>query len=103
MQSTGTGGTPKSASAARVLLAGRGLTALPTKNDPSFGPDVVLCGAVPYDTKRRRESQPRSAPSTSPASGAKGTSVVRLTTMPSAKPSTAPSAMAAPTLTCASV
>ena len=45
----------------------------------------------------RRESQPRSAPSTSSASGANGTSVVTLTTMPSAKPSTAPSAMAAPT------
>jgi hypothetical protein len=38
----------------------------------------------------RRASHPRSAPSTSPASGANGISVVTLTTMPSAKPSMAP-------------
>jgi hypothetical protein len=47
----------------------------------------------------RRASHPRSAPSTSPASGANGISVVTLTTMPSAKPSTAPTPIATRTLT----
>ena len=51
----------------------------------------------------RRKSQPTSAPSTSPASGASGTSVVTFTTMPRAKPSAAPSAMAVPLFTCASL
>jgi hypothetical protein len=51
----------------------------------------------------RRESQPTSAPSKSPPSGAKGTSVITLTTMPSAKPSSAPSPVAAPTVMAASV
>ena len=45
----------------------------------------------------QRESQPSRAASTSPASGASGTAVITLTTMPSAKPNTAPSPMAAPT------
>jgi hypothetical protein len=51
----------------------------------------------------RRQNQPTSAPSRSPASGANGTSVVTATTMPSAKPSTAPTAMVAPRLMCASL
>src|SRR4051794_887894 len=42
----------------------------------------------------RRENQPASAPSTSPISGARGRSVLRLTTMPSAKPMTAPTVIA---------
>ena len=46
----------------------------------------------------RRASQPLSAPRISPTSGASGTSVVTLTTRPSATPITAPSAIAAPTL-----
>ena len=51
----------------------------------------------------RRESQPPSAPTTSPTSGARGTSVIKLTTMPSASPVTAPIAIAAPGLTRASL
>jgi hypothetical protein len=38
----------------------------------------------------RYKSHPRSAPSTNPISGAKGTSVVTLTRIPSASPNTAP-------------
>src|SRR6266540_3087760 len=38
----------------------------------------------------RRESHPTSAPSANPASGARGTSAVTLTTVPSASPITAP-------------
>jgi hypothetical protein len=46
--------------------------------------------------RRRCRSHPRRPPRRSPASGANGTSVVALTTMPSAKPRTAPIQMAAP-------
>jgi len=38
----------------------------------------------------RRKSQPTSAPTTSPASGGNGISVVTLTRMPSDNPDTAP-------------
>jgi hypothetical protein len=51
----------------------------------------------------RRESQPPSPPRISPTSGARGSSVVKLTTMPSASPSTAPTAIAAPMLMRASL
>jgi hypothetical protein len=51
----------------------------------------------------RREIQPASAPSTSPSSGASGRSVVTLITMPSARPVTAPTAMATPPFMWASV
>jgi hypothetical protein len=69
--------------------------------------DVLTHTAIPAragdQAPSRRQSQPRSAPSTSPASGANGTPVVTLTTMPIAKPSTAPTPMAAPTPTSASL
>src|SRR4051812_28368326 len=52
---------------------------------------------VAYEPSRRA-SHPASAPSASPTSGARGTSVVTLTRIPSASPTTAPSAIATPTL-----
>ena len=55
---------------------------------------VTAAGRCVY-TRFRRENHPASAPSTSPASGASGTSVVTLTRMPSAKPITAPTTIAA--------
>jgi hypothetical protein len=58
---------------------------------------VKLAMGLGY-VRLRRENQPTSAPSTSPTSGAKGTSLITLTTMPSTKPTTAPSAITAPTL-----
>jgi hypothetical protein len=67
-----------------------------------FWPEANVGGARDY-ARYLRESQPRSAPRISPASGANGSSVVTLTAMPSARPSTAPRAIAAPRLTCASV
>ena len=51
----------------------------------------------------RCASQPTSPPSTIPASGANGTSVVTRTTMPTAKPSRAPSAIVVTRLTCVSL
>ena len=54
-------------------------------------------------TRRRRASQPTRAPNTNPISGANGMSLDTLTRMPSAKPATAPIAMAAPVLMCASL
>src|SRR4051794_1093257 len=49
--------------------------------------------------RRRPTGQPTSPPSTIPASGANGTSVVTLTVMPTAKPSKAPSAIVVARLT----
>jgi hypothetical protein len=44
----------------------------------------------PHPWVERRKSHPRSAPSTSPTSGAKGTSVAKLTRTPTASPIRAP-------------
>src|SRR4051794_2244797 len=58
---------------------------------------------LPYRRRSLPASQPTSPPSTIPASGANGTSVVTLTTTPTAKPSKAPSAILVPRLTCVSL
>ena len=64
------------------LLPGR-----PAVPDPPLR-DRTAPGRVRVSyARRRRESQPTRAPSTSPISGANGMSVVTLTRMPSAKPS----------------
>ena len=67
------------------------------------GPGASLAILTGYEARSRRDSQPTTPPNTSPASGARGRSVVTLTMMPSAEPSSAPSAIVAPTLTRASL
>jgi hypothetical protein len=72
--------------------------------EAATAPDALLgvLSAAGYFTdlpRLRCASQPTSPPSTIPASGANGTSVVTLTTMPTAKPSKAPSAIVVPRLT----
>jgi hypothetical protein len=59
--------------------------------------DPCYC-LLAHAPRPRRDSQAISAPSTSPISGAKGRSVVTLTTMPSANPTTAPRAIRTPSL-----
>ena len=55
-------------------------------------------GEHPGYARSRRNSQATRAPSINPPSGANGTSVVRLTRMPSTRPVAAPTAIACPTL-----
>jgi hypothetical protein len=94
------------AEGARDYCNGRIRVAARWPDGAASGPPLVHgsrqappAGERPYVVRLRRQSQPKSAPSTSPPSGARGRSVVTLTTMPSASPSTTPMAMAAPTPT----
>ena len=71
---------------------------------PDQGADPWCSGGYGrVGVRLRCASQPTSPPSTIPASGANGTSVVTLTTMPTAKPSRAPSAILVARLTCVSL
>jgi hypothetical protein len=59
--------------------------------------------AAPFYARSRRESPPPTAPSTNPISGARGRSVIKPMTMPSARRVTAPTAIAGPMLVPASL
>src|SRR5436190_11793407 len=69
-----------------------------TAHGKSSGLDIDDIGGQAAVVFRRRKSQPTKTPSASPASGARGMSVVTLTAIPTTNPVTAPTTTAAPAL-----